>query len=697
MMRRGVRYYRAVAPPEADWAGDYAAIAAAGFDFVVVPVPWSLCHLGDDEFGFTPLLRQLDLAREHHLGLVAAIDVGVSPGWLTRRHPECLHEDALGRKAAPRATLEAPGGGWPGLCLDHGIARSHARRFLQAVASASAPHPALEAYDLSGYEALRRHRGWKSPGWFCHCSATRALFVAWLRRTYGDDLGLLRRAWRSGHTDWRDVGPPPPDLSEQEQDSTPEMLDWVRFLRDNAATKLRGCVAALREIDADRPLLASEEPVDHDAATDALALASEVTDLGCRVNHCPPDTAIDYTRAGAGGKRLWVTGMDTQTVADLRLAQWRLLCSGADTAVYDGWRPEPLAGLDARPALARPDGSASPRLDVVAQFGHWLAQHPELASARPAPAEAAVVLVRETQQFVTASHPGSHAYAEAIQGAYKALTARGVRVELVLPEALGGYPLAYVPMADALSAATADALRRYVDSGGCLVAEAGIAQLDERGLALRRSPGHGLDELFGAFALDVADPGLDEPRPTFKGRRATYPCYGRRQPLQATTGKVKATFVDDGTAAIVDNAFGAGCARLIGTRPSYGYLEDGSKPCAQVVLDSLAYAKVRPRAVTSSPAVCVRLLEGDGVHFLCAFNTASTPQEAAIGVSGSVGRFRTGVDLVTGKPHRLRGNGRRVKLGPAEGLVLRLEPGRLARLRLRPRWRRREKGKNLSS
>ena len=113
-MRRGVRYYRAIPPPREEWEPDYAAIAKAGFHFVVVPVPWGWCHVGDEEFDFAPVLEQLDLARRNAVHLVAAIELTCAPAWLTARCPDCLHQDGDGAKVHIYTTRGGATGGWPG-------------------------------------------------------------------------------------------------------------------------------------------------------------------------------------------------------------------------------------------------------------------------------------------------------------------------------------------------------------------------------------------------------------------------------------------------------------------------------------------------------------------------------------------------------------------------------------------------------
>jgi hypothetical protein len=458
------------------------------------------------------------------------------------------------------------------------------------------------------------------------------------------------------------------------------------------AGRLQSWAKAVREAAPGLPLLVSDR---WPASQHPPRLDVEGVQRGWMADALLPHEMADRTRAFREGGGPWIVGLPAHTVAQVRLQAWSSLAVPDATLVYEAWRPELRCAAEARPALALPDGSPSPRLREIERLDALLGSHAELAAARPRPAEAAVVVIPETGEFWAAS-PSRRGYWDALQAAGRALASRGAHVEFAPPEALAGYPVAYVPMPFAVSAATADALRRYVEGGGCLVAEAGSARFDELGRTVRETPLHGLVEVFGARALDVPEALTRDPLPTFTGRRGPYPCYGFREPLAATTGKVKATFAD-GSAAIVENAFGRGTTRLIGTHPSQGCGSSDDKRHAQVILDSLAFARVRPRVLTTSAGVYARLLAGeDAAHFLCALNAGTAVQEAKLRVSRAVGRFRRAVNLATGKDQRLLNNGLRVRLEPGAGVLLRLDGTRrlprlprLRRLAHLPRWRRR--------
>ncbi|HPD14762.1 MAG TPA: beta-galactosidase trimerization domain-containing protein [Planctomycetota bacterium] len=394
---------------------------------------------------------------------------------------------------------------------------------------------------------------------------------------------------------------------------------------------------------------------------------------GFEANGFLPHRVADQAVAFARHRPFWVVGLPAHTAEQVRLQAWSSLAVPGASLVYEAWRPDLQAGLGIRPGLARPDGAPSPRLEELLSFGRLLARHPDLATAKPFPAEAAVVVVRESERFWAASDEGAGSYWEAMSGAYEALGSRGAQVEFAPPDGLAPYPVAYLPMSLSVSPTTADALRAYVEAGGCLVAEAGVARFDERGATTRETPRHGLVALFGARALDAAETVSGDSIPTFSGRRGPYPCFGCREPLEATGGRAKSAFAD-GTAAIVDHALGSGTTRLIGTWPALGFARTGDRSYAQVILDSLALARLKQRVITTAPGPLVRLIAGaSGLGFLCALNPKAAASEARLRVSRALGRFRHARDLQTGRRLRLLNNRLRMRVAPYDGVLLRLE------------------------
>jgi len=669
----GVRYFRSQPPPPDQWEPDFSLMAASGLRRVVVPVRWADAEPAEDTFALDHLPDLAAAAHANGLGLVVAVDLACAPLWLADAHREALYEDAAGQKVAPSLSPDRPG--WPGLCLDNGAVRASAGRFLRAVGAAIGGKPGLVAYDLSAFSALGQLLAREPERRICRCGATRARFVSWLRRTYAENLDALCADCGLRFADWSQVAPPP------RPGRFPLALLWERFLRENSQAQLRWCIEALREADPAAHVIAAAAALGVSATPDWPSVAAEASEPACRVGAHSLLVAADWSRPQASGKALWLTGLGTRDERSVRRAGWSALAAGADRLVFEPWRPDPWAGSE-EPALVGHDGEPTRRLTHLRWFLDLVEAHAEIAGASPLEPEAAVLVVPESGWFWSAAGQAER-YERALLGAWLALTCRGAQVVFAWPDRLEGLPLVYVPVAPAMEEATAAALRQYVEGGGRLVAESPLARYDTLARVAEESPAFGLSEVFGATAPEPPRE-VAEPVPTFSGRGGTFPASFLWQPLLAAGGSAKARFAG-GSPAIVDHPFGRGAARLLAASPASGVGGPDWKRHSRVILDSLAFARLRLRVRVSSPGIMVRLLAGPGGGLLlCGFNPDETTREATVRLSRSLGHFRRGFDLTSGKWRRLHDNARRIKLAPAEGFVLRLEAGPPPR-----RWRRR--------
>ena len=88
-------------------------------------------------------------------------------------------------------------------------------------------------------------------------------------------------------------------------------------------------------------------------------------------------------------------------------------------------------------------------------------------------------------------------------GPYRALFGQNIPIDYVHADDVGesgisGYKLLYVPYPIMMGERTAQAVARFVEQGGYVVAEARAGWNDARGYATPTIPGFGLDQVFGA-------------------------------------------------------------------------------------------------------------------------------------------------------------------------------------------------------
>ena len=156
-----------------------------------------------------------------------------------------------------------------------------------------------------------------------------------------------------------------------------------------------------------------------------------------------------------------------------------------------------------------------------------------------------------------------------------------------------------------LSRATAAALQAWVHAGGRLISEGCPGYFDDRGHVDPRQPGLGLDELLGAreryveFTPDLLE-GL-----TFQVGDTTAPGGVVLQAFEPTTGTAVGYYAD-GHVAAIDNLFGRGRTRLIGTLAGVGHHRRPGSGSRTFFADLLRWAEVRPFVRVGKPGVVAR-------------------------------------------------------------------------------------------
>ncbi len=97
-MKLGTQYYRDPNPPEKLWRKDLADIAAAGFSFIGVWIPWRYVNPAQDRWELDPYRRLFDLAHERGLKVRVQLVPESAPDWAARQLPDALMVNDCGVK-----------------------------------------------------------------------------------------------------------------------------------------------------------------------------------------------------------------------------------------------------------------------------------------------------------------------------------------------------------------------------------------------------------------------------------------------------------------------------------------------------------------------------------------------------------------------------------------------------------------------
>jgi beta-galactosidase len=300
------------------------------------------------------------------------------------------------------------------------------------------------------------------------------------------------------------------------------------------------------------------------------------------------------------------------------------------------------------------DGSRTDRSEAVTASCKWVtsAERERLWASKPVKGQVGIIYAPESQVHTYALRRDTAPYAKSMQGAYQGFFDRNIQADWVHIDDIKDWDVLYLPYPVMLSPKTAAALKDWVKAGGTLVSEGCPAYFGGNIHVDPVQPGSGMDELFGVkesyveFVPDL----LGDLALTVAGDRIWGGEY--LQCYTPTTGEAVGWY-DDGRVAAVDNRYGKGKTRLIGTMPGYGYSEHGGaegnyraphKAETSFFEGVLKFAGKSPAVKVSDPRIVARLQEGSGGTYLWIAN----PKRQAIPVRVEVAGKYQGASVVLG-------------------------------------------------
>lgn len=694
----GAVYFRKSNPPQHDWERDYRQAARDGMNVFRHWFLWSAIQVAPGEWDWDDYDRQFELAAQHGLQTIVAECSHAAPEWAFRRLAHARYETADGRKVHSQIRNSSVTGGFPGLCLDNEDARGLAGHFLTELVHRYKHHPAMGAYDI--WNECNLH---SSAMPFCYCPATIATFRAWLQEKYGD-VRTLGRAWhRHSYAEWDDVEPP------RDAGIYPDYVDWVQFRIDNAHRLLQWRVDLVRALDPEhfisahgvsdaclrRHVSGADDPWRAGALVDGYGYTGGCSYFDRDHGAWQRWLHADIARAGAQGRPFWAAeraagpgGSGRGTAPrdngrlprgeDLRMADLTAMAGGVTGLFSSRWRPlldGPLQDCYAYYAL---DGSPTVRSEMAAVIARW-SNAPEqtaLWRSRPIRGDIGIVVAPESQVYCELLHKSSELYTNAVRGAYRAFLHHNIQADWVPITHIDDYDLLYLPCPLSLKPETARALAAWVERGGRLVSEGCPGYFNERGRADTIQPGLGLDHLFGVRQeyVEWLPDLLENEASTFTvGDIAGVLNGWYLQTYQPTKGQAVGWY-EDGRVAVVDNVFGQGKTRLVGTVPGLHGFKTGNAAVTAFFADTIFWAGKEPHVRSSDPRVWARLHAGDGGTFLWVINSGQSPSQVTLTLSSRWGPFDNGDVLwgdKTDKP-TIAGQTITACVPPLDALVLRL-------------------------
>lgn len=680
----GAQFFRPPNPPKKDWKRNLQQLVDHNFTVVKLWPMWVWINTGPDSYDFSDIEELMDLTHSFGLKVILNTILESTPYWLEEKFPEAHYQTADGFSYALQPRSNTAIGGWPGLCLDHPTVRQEAAKFLRQIAQRFGAHPALFAYDVWNEPHLEPAAvAFSAPeerNLYCYCDSTIADFRRWLEKRYGSLQGLCD-AWVHKYTAWSQVNPP------RRRECYQDMIDWRIYMTENLANQLRWRVEQIRKHDKKHLVMThvwgpmSANSIGN-ASIDPWKLAEPVQMFGCSIfprwwwkeyDMVRFAFHLDGTIAAGKGKPYWISELQggcgqglfdgirrppTPTPGEIWVWNWLGIAHGINGLMYWQWRSERLGTEAPGFGLLNVAGEPTERAPIAKEVARIVKKHQALfVNAKPVAKEVAIVQDPYSQTFNFAAEGDSGFYGESCMGYYRALWEANIPVDFLHSELeidkgkFAKAKLLILPLPQAMKQETAQQLKEFVAKGGVLWSDAAPAHFDQLGRCQDHVPGFGLDELFGARMRDVyvkeavmeMEAGAAELLGWARPRRVHGFLYAEE--LVPTDGEVVGWY--QGKPAIVAKRYGKGLAVLNGTYFGIGLNRDFHQPTADLLLDLVRQAGIKPPLTLSAPQIRAYLLEGKGYRLAILFNMTADRCETTVEIRGF--KARKAKDLITGK------------------------------------------------
>ncbi len=398
------------------------------------------------------------------------------------------------------------------------------------------------------------------------------LFVEFLKKMY-PDAQALNAEWSTEYKDFADI---PQDFVKESigKARTPVWSDYLRFVSQSylsAQAKYRGAI----------------QSVDHAATSgcDAVYYACSLTSLYRQLGYIMPyysPLTVEVARSLSKAKPPVYTGICTGVYAYAsgtqpycRMMPWHILLSGNNSILF--WAL--LCGFEGDLSQGNPqligwmmDEISRIKLSGAAQW---------ILSAKRAPVNVAILYSEATKRAEACGSVFSQTESAAL-AFQEMLEDQGMQYDYVSTESIvedkaldaPGLKLLILPRVVAMSAAEAEAVRKFVSGGGSVWADTEPAVRDDHG---KRLPQGQLDDVFGVSQVKPA--AKQEVKLAFPGQ----------EPLSASTDASlvlaggEAMMTVDKTPLFIRGKFGKGKALLCNIDPTfYGVSIGGNKEVGSV-------------------------------------------------------------------------------------------------------------------
>jgi len=653
-----VQYYRQPTPPAEEWEEDLQHIRSLGFTAVQLRPQWAWHEVEEGVFRWEDMDRLMDLTAKAGLKVLFKFFLESAPLWLFKQY-EADRIAPDGTRIPHRGRGSFYLGGWMP-CFDRQVVWEKAERFVK-----SGLLRYRERENLLGWHLWNEPRS--RPYEDCACPASVAMYRKWLADTFCT-IDEFNRRFGTAVRKWDDIDPPP-DISAYY-----DSWLWRTFRAHAVAGRIHRLAALVRKHDSTRPVFTHVgfnsvlQPTFIDTCHDWLTAAA-VDVYGTSLPHWTGDfhtffnverpalsTNPDFSNEaylyslqarwmGAVKDYFWINEVygnswnymaEDFTGNDISFMLLSTISEGARGIVIWQFKPERFSEESITSGLIELDGSDTDRSLAAGRVCRARAQDPEaFGTYSPEKARVAVVFhfgadmysQMEDAENIESTSTVCYRYKESLKGYYSLLWRLGLAVDLVPVEQLeriAQYKLVVLPYMHLVDSEQAGILADYVESGGVLVSDPGLAFRDGRAWVQKIRPGWGLDEIFGCREKSLK--ALLQPRKVkTAGLEVTATKMLGRLILQDG-----ATDLSDGAGLLAANSHGSGKTFYFGFYPGVSYRDTGEQACLHLIGRLLAECGIETAFEPHAPLVRVRkgsVGKGDKRPAAFVFNCENTEAE----------------------------------------------------------------------
>lgn len=535
---------------------DMETLKKNGFNLIKLQESWAVNEPEEGVYDLSKYEKLIEHARKLDMYIYLGLTCEQAPAWLFDKYPDCKMVGHDGTQIAYEAQSPMPADGKPGPCFDHPGARAAQEKFIDHLVKT-----------LGKYDNVLVWNTWQEIGYWsdrlvgqpvCYCNNTMAVFHNWLKEKYGS-LQHLNKEWKTNYAKWEDISP---SRNYKQKVALPQNINWDYFIENiKIGNTLKERARVIRQADElHRPIFShlgdwnygSGKDWTYARANDFLGSSSYPASNWGEFNDWDDENynndnkqnkyeaqldemwrmlalRFDFLRSSnKKGNPVWAaefqggpvsTGFHKGRVpsaADMRRWMLTTIGSGVNTISFWVTRAEIMAAETNGFSLLDSEGDSTERLQEASTIGKALIKHADIFS-RPswAGAKVAIFVNEENFQFCMNMPRAVENLEYSTRGWHRLLWDAGIPVDFVaasdINEAdIGQYNAIIMPFPVSISDSMLNILSAYVEKGGNLISEAGVARFNENAYSNRGEISPAAAALFGVRQTGytmVAEPG----------------------------------------------------------------------------------------------------------------------------------------------------------------------------------------------